>query len=148
MKYTEAKQGRVFIVRLEHGDIIHETVERFAKEKNILSAALIIVGGADKGSNLVVGPAKGDSSPINAMQLTLDNVYEVTGSGTIFPDENGEPMLHLHIACGRNTSTITGCIRKGVKTWNLLEIIIFEITDTKSYRKFNESFGFHLLEPK
>jgi len=27
MKYSEAEPGRVFVMRLEHGDVIHETIE-------------------------------------------------------------------------------------------------------------------------
>ncbi len=148
MKYSEAKQGRTFVIRLEHGDIVHEKIENFAKEKNIVAASVTIVGGVDKGSTLVVGPEKGDSIPISPMTIKLDNVYEVTGTGTVFPDEEGKPMLHMHIACGREDKCFVGCIRKGVKTWNLLEVIILEIIDTKSYREFNKDFGFHLLQPK
>ena len=29
MKYSEAKQGRVFIIRLEDGDVLHESIEAF-----------------------------------------------------------------------------------------------------------------------
>lgn len=35
MKYTEAKIGRAFVLRLEDGDILHEELEQFA---NILFA--------------------------------------------------------------------------------------------------------------
>ena len=38
MRYTEARPGRVFILRLEYGDIVHETIERFAVEHNIVAA--------------------------------------------------------------------------------------------------------------
>ena len=46
MKYSEAKQDRIFVIRLEDGD-------------------------------------------------------EIAGTGTIFPDEENNPILHMHIACGR-----------------------------------------------
>ena len=48
MKYSQAKQGRVFVIRLEDGDVVHEEIEKFAREKGIKAAALIIIGGADK----------------------------------------------------------------------------------------------------
>ena len=38
MKYSEAKQGRVFIIRLEDGDILHESIEAFAREHSIKAA--------------------------------------------------------------------------------------------------------------
>ncbi len=147
MKYKETKLGRVFIIRLEHGDIIHEAIENFAKEKNIKCAALIIVGGADRESSIVVGPENDKHRPINPMKFILDDAHEVTGTGTLFPDENGNPMLHMHIACGREEKTITGCIRTGVKTWNILEVILFELEDVGSLRKFNKELGFYMLEP-
>ena len=42
MLYSEAKQGRTFIIRLEDGEIVHETLEKFAIDNNITAAALII----------------------------------------------------------------------------------------------------------
>ncbi len=147
MKYTEGILGRIFIIRLEHGDIIHETIEKFAKEKKIKAGMLIIVGGANKKSTIVVGPEKDEEKPVNPMKYILENAHEVTGTGTIFPNEKGEPMLHMHIACGRKDKTITGCIRNGVITWNLLEIILIEINDVKSFRKFDKTLGFYTLQP-
>ena len=32
MKYSEARQGRCFVVRLEDGDILHDELERFAEK--------------------------------------------------------------------------------------------------------------------
>ncbi len=147
MRYSEANLGRIFIIRLENGDVIHETVEQFAKDKGIKAASFFIVGGVDKDSTIVVGPEDDNASPVNPMTLVLEKAHEVTGTGTLFPDENGNPMIHMHIACGREDKTVTGCIRKGVKCWNLLEIILFELTGTNSYRKFNKSLGFYTLQP-
>ena len=45
MKYSQAKQGRVFVMRLEDGETVHEEIERFAREHSIAAAALIIIGG-------------------------------------------------------------------------------------------------------
>ena len=52
MKYSEAKLGRVFVLRLEDGEIIHQIVEKFARGKNIKSASVILLGGADKDSRI------------------------------------------------------------------------------------------------
>ncbi len=147
MKYSQAKQGRIFIIRLEDGDIIHEEIEKFAREKSIKAGALIILGGADQGSKLVVGPEHGRKKPIVPMEHILDNVNEIAGTGTIFPDEKGNPILHMHIACGRKTSTITGCVRRGVKAWHVLEVILFELTDTTAVRVLDPVTGFELLRP-
>jgi predicted DNA-binding protein with PD1-like motif len=147
LKYSQGKQGRVFVVRLEDGDILHECVELLARKENIKRAAAIIVGGADKGSKLVVGPGKGRAKKIVPMDLVLGNVYEIAGTGTIFPDKNGIPVLHMHIAGGRQDKSVTGCVRRGVKIWHVGEVIIFEILKTKSFRKKDAATGFELLEP-
>jgi len=147
MKYSEAKQGRTFVIRLEDGDIIHEAIEEFARVHAINAAAVIAIGGADEGSKLVVGPEQGRSKSITPMEHILDDVHEIAGVGTIFPDKDHKPVLHMHIACGREESTITGCVRRGVKVWHLLEIILFELVDSSACRRFDEQLGFELLEP-
>jgi predicted DNA-binding protein with PD1-like motif len=145
MKYSEAGQGRVFVLRLEDGEIVHEEIEKFALEKSIKAAAMIIIGGADEGSKLVVGPEKGRATPVIPMEHILDNVHEVAGTGTLFPDEDGKPLIHMHMACGRNTGTVTGCIRRGVKVWQIMEVVIFELIDTKGKRVLDPDLGFKLL---
>lgn len=147
MKYCTAEQGRCFVIRLEDGDVIHEALETFAELQKIAAAALIVVGGADHGSRLVVGPQNGRSDPVIPVEHTLFGVHEVAGTGTIFPDEAGAPKLHMHIACGRHRETVTGCVRRGVKTWHVLEIVLFELTSTKAKRRRDAQTGFDLLAP-
>ena len=84
MKVSEAKMGRVFVIRLEDGDILHE---------------------------------------------------------------EGNPILHMHLACGRGDQTITGCVRRGVKVWHVLEIILTELTGTRAVRRPDTATGFNLLSP-
>jgi len=147
MKYSQAKQGRTFIIRLEDGEVVHEVIERFARDQGIQAAALIILGGADEGSQFVVGPKEGRTPPVVPMEHTLNNVHEIAGTGTIFPDEAGNPVLHMHMACGRKSSTVTGCVRKGVKVWHIMEAVLYELTDTKAVRAFDRETGFKLLRP-
>jgi predicted DNA-binding protein with PD1-like motif len=147
MLYSEAEYGRVFIIRLEDGDIVHKEIEKFAEEKAINAAGLIILGGADKDSILVAGPEKARTKPVRPMNIILDNVHEITGTGTLFPDKNNKPVLHMHISCGRKTDTKTGCIREGVKVWHVMEVILFELVNTKACRKPDSETGFELLVP-
>ena len=147
MKYSEAEYGRIFIIRLEDGDILHEKIEAFASEKSIKAAALIAIGGADAGSKLIVGPEKGRSRIISPMEHILDEVHEITGTGTIFPDKNNVPRLHMHIAGGRMESTKTGCVRNGVKVWHIMEVVLFELLNTKARRILDDQTGFELREP-
>jgi predicted DNA-binding protein with PD1-like motif len=147
MRHSQAKAGRTFVLRLEDGDIVHEEIERFAREQSIQAAALIIVGGADEGSKLVVGPEKGRARTVIPIEHTLNHVHEIAGTGTIFPDDEGNPVLHMHIACGRDVSTITGCVRTGVKVWYIMEVVLFELTQSTAIRKVDPNTGFKLLNP-
>jgi predicted DNA-binding protein with PD1-like motif len=112
MKYSQAYPGRIFILRLEDGEILHETIEAFAREHSITAAAVIAVGGADEGSKLIVG----------------------------------KPVLHMHIAGGRKDRAVTGCVRRGVKVWQVLEVIIAELVDPRAHRAFDENTGLEMLE--
>ena len=147
MKYAEAGAGRIFVIRLEDGDIVHEVIEKFARELDIKAAALIILGGADLDSKLVVGPEEGRAKPLHPMEHILEDVHEVAGTGTLFPDDQGNPILHMHMACGRKSSTVTGCIRTGVKVWHVMEVILFELIDTTGRRLVDPETGFKLLIP-
>jgi predicted DNA-binding protein with PD1-like motif len=148
MEYSQAQHGRVFVIRLHDGEILHEEIERFAKQHSIRAAALIAIGGVDEGSRLIVGPQKGRSQPITPMEHVLKRVHEAAGTGTIFPNEKGEPVLHMHIAAGRRASTVTGCVRRGVKIWHVLEIVLFELIDTTAVRVLDKQTGFELLRAK
>jgi predicted DNA-binding protein with PD1-like motif len=147
MKFSSANLGRTFILRLEDGEILHETVEAFAREQGIRSAALIVLGGADEGSKLVVGPREARSSPVVPMEHFLAGTCESTGVGTIFPDKDGKPVLHMHIACGRGEKTVTGCARRGVKVWQVMELVLWELTGTDAKRVLDPATGFELLQP-
>lgn len=147
MKFSEARQGRVFILRLEDGEIVHEIIEQFAKDHQIQAASVIIIGGADDGSTLVVGPAEDRGLPLQPMQLALQNAHEISGTGTIFCDDEGTPVLHMHMVCGRNDKSITGCIRSGVKVWHVMEAVIHELVGTEARRLPEEPLGLKLLNP-
>lgn len=147
MKYSEARQGRIFVIRLEDGEIVHERLEQFVREHSIERAQLIIIGGADKGSKLVVGPEESRALPVMPMTHELYDAHEVTGSGTIFPDDTGSPVLHLHMACGREENTVTGCIRNGVRVWHVMEVVLTELLESTATRQPDPLTGFKLLVP-
>lgn len=147
MQFSQASQGRVFVLRLEDGEIVHEIIERFAREHHIEAASLLVVGGADHGSHLVVGPREDRGVPLEPMTLDLNHVHEVAGVGTLFRDEEGTPLVHMHMACGRSGQTVTGCIRGGVRVWHVMEVIIQELAGTTARRIVEQPLGLKLLRP-
>ena len=95
----------------------------------------------------MVGPAQARAKPVQPLEHIIDNVHEIVGAGTLFPDEKGTPILHMHIAGGRKESTVTGCARKGVKVWHVMEVILLELLDTSAARLLDAETGFELLNP-
>jgi len=146
MKACEGQMGRVFIIRLEDGDVVPGCIERFAEENGVSVGQVILVGGIG-GGEVVVGPQRSDEMPPQPMLLPIDGVHEVLGVGVLAPDEDGKPILHIHAALGRSGQTMSGCLRPGVTTWLVGEVILYEILGVNVARVRDEECGFNLLEP-
>ena len=131
MQASEGKIGRVFIMRLEDGDVVPGCIETFAAEKKIKMAGVTLIGGIGEGQ-IVVGPRYSDAIPPEPMLLPLDGAHEVVGIGLIAPDAHGVSKLHIHASLGRSGQAKTGCLRPGVKTWVVGEVVIYEILGASS----------------
>ena len=148
MNFTEAQLGRIFILRLHHGEVLHEVLEAFAEKKKVSSALCFFLGGADDKSKVVVGPKDGAALPPEPMITLLRGVHEACGVGTIFTDEAGKPKLHMHASFGRNDNSVTGCVRLGVDVWRIGEVVILELTGGSAKRAKDEGTGFEFLETR
>jgi len=146
LNYTEAKLGRIFILRLYQSERLHEVIEKFAADKQVSSALCFFLGGAEDKSKVVVGPKDGKALPPEPMVTLLRGVHESCGVGTIFADEQGKPKLHMHASFGRNDATITGCVRMGVDVWQIGEVVILELAGSAAKRVKNRDTGFEFLE--
>lgn len=144
MQYSEGGIGRVFTLRLEDDERVPDVIEEFARNHDIKRAMCTMIGGVDKG-NIVVGPRDGEAPIIDPMLHAIDDAHEVAALGTIFPDEDGAPILHMHAALGRDGKTRTGCIRPGLDVWLVGEVIIMEILGSDMLRKTEEKSGLKLL---
>jgi predicted DNA-binding protein with PD1-like motif len=147
IKACEGRIGRVFVIRLEDGDVVPECIEQFAKKKRVSVGQAILVGGIG-GGDVVVGPRRSEDKRPEPMLLPIDGAHEVVGVGVLAPGEDGKPTLHIHAALGRAGQTLTGCLRHGVTTWLVGEVILYEILDANVVRIQDEQSGFELLEPE
>ena len=147
MQSAEGKIGRVFMLRLEDGDLLPSAIEGFAEEKHIKNGFVLLVGGIGSGQ-VVVGPRITDQMPPDAMLLPIDGAHEVVGVGILAPGPAGKITMHMHAARGRSGKTTTGCIRPGVKTWLVAEAIVYEITGLDAKRMLDKKSGFALLQVK
>lgn len=147
MQYSEGTIGRVFTLRLEEDERVPDCIEQFAEEHDIKTAMCTMIGGID-GGNIVVGPKDGNAPIIDPILHPISGAHEVAALGTLFPDENDKPVLHMHAALGRDGKTHTGCIRPGLDVWLVGEVIIMEILNTDMLRKKEPKSGLALLAKK
>jgi predicted DNA-binding protein with PD1-like motif len=145
MKSEEGSIGRIFILRLEDGDRMPDVLEEFAADKGVKGGMAILVGGIGHGGEVVVGPRDAETMPPEPMLRRLQGVHEVLGVGTLFPDDEGRPSLHMHAALGRKDHTVTGCIRPGIQAWQIAEVVLLEITGIGAARLPDAVTGFSLL---
>ncbi len=145
MRASEGTVGRVFVLRLEDGDVVPECIERFAEEKRVRVGHAILIGGIG-GGQVVVGPRRSDTMPPDPMLLPIDGAHEVVAVGVLAPNEAGKPVLHIHGSLGRSGATLTGCLRPGVTTWLVGEAILLEILGCPASRVKDPQSGLTLLQ--
>ncbi len=146
MRHVELTSGRRFLIRLDGGEILHWSVEEFAAEQGVRTAKVTAIGGADDGSMIICGPegdAEGDIVPV---EVVLEGVHEMHGCGTLVQDDDGNPVLHMHASFGRGSTSLTGCVRPGVVTWLVMEVLIEELVGDGPVRVVGDT-GFALLDP-
>jgi predicted DNA-binding protein with PD1-like motif len=148
MQFTEAKLGRIFVLRLHDGDRLPDVLETFAAQRKVSTALCFFLGGAKEKSRIVVGPKDGNALPPEPMVTLLNGVHEACGVGTIFADEEGKPKLHMHASFGRNEKTVTGCVRMGVDVWRIGEVVMLELTGATAHRAKDKETGFEFLETR
>jgi hypothetical protein len=139
MEYAKGSIGRVFTVRMDHGDDLLYELENLAKLEDIKSAVFVLLG-AVREANLVVGP-KESRVPPEIQWENLDEVHEIIGVGNIFL-ENDKPKIHLHSAAGRGKAPVVGCMRGKSEIFMVVEVFIMEISGISAIRSFDEGRGF------
>jgi uncharacterized protein len=146
MQYSEGSIGRIFVLRLEEGERLNHTLEAFAQEHNLQRALAFYLGGSAHGSQVVVGPEANRGEAIIPMIHTLTGAREVLALGTLFPNDEGSPVLHMHAAAGREGDAVVGCTRAGVNVWLVGEVVLLEILGSPAWRCRDPKTGFQLLQ--
>ncbi|MCQ6961942.1 PPC domain-containing DNA-binding protein [Methanolobus chelungpuianus] len=139
MEYVKGSIGRVFTVRLDHGDDLLNELEGLARAENIRSALFLLLG-AVREATLVVGPRE-NKVPPEVQWAGFQDTHEVVGIGNIF-SENGNPKIHLHAAAGRGTEPKVGCLRGKSEIFMVAEVFILELTGINAERVLDANRGF------
>jgi uncharacterized protein len=143
MQYTEGKTGRVFLLRIDHGEDLIQTLRDFIVSHKVTHGHIRFIGALESGQ-IVTGPKKMDLPPDPHFE-TFSGGWEVIGMATIIPDADG-PHLHLHVSLGKGNRVLTGCLRGNVATYIVVEAVITELTGVKVKRLRDQKTGMHLPE--
>lgn len=139
MEYIKGKIGRVFTVRIDHGeDLILELI-KLAELEQIESAVFMLLG-ALKEAKLVTGP-KESITPPEPVWSGFDDVHEILGIGNIFL-KDGKPKIHLHAGAGRGDNLKLGCLRGESEVFMVVEAFVFELEGISARRITDREQGF------
>ena len=144
MRYTEAKLGRVFYLRVDHGEDLLAVLQDFVIEKGIAAGFVHILGALREG-NIVTGP-KVPILPPDPLFDAYEGGWEVLGLATITQGEE-RPHIHLHASVGRGREALTGCLRKKATTYIIIEAVIIEFIGGGILRRIDPVTGLELPEP-
>lgn len=141
MQYAEGRPGRIFVIRVDHGEDFLATVRQFLIDKDVKYGSLFFLGALYE-AGLVSGPVEPVLPPV-PQKYIVDGGWELAGTGTIYPGEDG-PSLHVHAALGRGERSRTGCLREFAKVYLVMEVVIFEFMGFSAGREFDPRTGVHL----
>jgi hypothetical protein len=144
MQYTEGGVGRVFYLRVDHGEELLETLRTFVAEKGIRAGIIQFLGAVGEG-RIVTGPRQ----PVLPPEPSLESYtggWEIVGLATITSSHDG-PHLHFHASVGKGREALTGCLREQALTYIIVEVIIIEIIGTRIGRRFDSLTGLDLPVP-
>ncbi len=141
MQYTEGRLGRVFQVRVDHGEDLLESLASFVREKGIRCGFAQFIG-AVKGGRVVTGPREPVLPPDPSFE-SYEHGWEVFGFASITPGEDG-PHLHYHASLGKHREALTGCLRERATVYIIVEVLIIEVTGSTVARKRDPATGLEL----
>ena len=143
MEYTQGTMGRIFVVRIDHGDDVLNSLIELSEKEQIRSAYFMMIGAVGS-SKLVTGP-KEKSIPPDVEWAEFSDARELMGTGNIVWMDDA-PKVHLHAAIGGTAGVLMGCVRDNTEAFMVVEVIIFEIEGVDIVRRFNETVGFNQMK--
>ena len=139
MEYAKGRIGRVFTVRIDHGDDLILELIKLAELEHIESAVFMLLG-ALKEAKLVTGP-KENMTPPELVWSGFNDAHEILGIGDIFL-KDGKPKIHLHAGAGRGDNVKVGCLRGENKVFMVVEVFVLELDGIFARRIEDKEQGF------
>jgi len=133
------KFGNKWIVRIDKGEEIVQTIKEFCQENKIKLGSISGIGATDK---VTIGLFDTNTKEYHSQELIGD--YEITNFSGNISTMNKEVYLHLHITLAdKNQQAFGGYLSSAIIS-GTGEIIVEEI-EGEIEREFNEEVGLNLL---
>ena len=133
------KIGSKWIVRIDKGEEIVETLKQFCKDNKIKLGTISGIGATDR---VTIGLFNTKNKQYHSQELIGD--YEITNLSGNVSTMNDEIYLHLHISLADSKYNAYGGHLNSAVISGTGEIVIEEIEDIIE-REFNEEVGLNLL---
>ena len=133
------KFGNKWVVRIDKGEEIVETLTQLCKKNKIKLGSVSGVGGTER---VAVGSYKAKTKEFYSQELTGD--YEITNLTGNISTMKGKIYLHLHIAISDSNNNVFGGHLTSAIISTTGEFIIEEI-EGEIEREFNEEVKLNLL---
>ena len=130
MQYSEGRMGRIFVLRVDHGEDLIEELGQFLTGHQISHAMVHFLGALSQGKDGDRAGISNRSLPI-PISNNFEGGWEVFGIATVYPGETG-PQIHLHGTVGRGREALTGCLRDEAGAYIIVEAVIIEIAGLKA----------------
>ena len=136
------KFGNKYIVRIDRGEEIVETLKKFCEDNNIKLGTIIGLGATNKAT---VGLYNTEEKKYYSEELTGD--HEITSLYGNISTMNNEIYLHIHATlCNQETRAFGGHLNSAVVSATFEAVI--EVIDGEVDRAFNEEIGLNLYKFK
>jgi uncharacterized protein len=142
MQYSEGKLGRVFVLRMDDGEDLPSSLQKFVQEKEIDSCMALFMGALRDGM-AVTGPEAPIIPPVPHFE-SFEGGWEIFGMATIYASSDGQ-KLHIHSAIGKGRQSLTGCIRERAHIYLIVEAVLFEISGLNACREMDARTALYLL---
>lgn len=124
MEYASGTVGRVFLLRVDHGEDPLAAIAAVADREDVGTGLVLLLGALETG-RMVEGPETLALPPVPVATAFADG-REVLGIGNLAREE-GRPVVHLHVATGRAGTTAVGCLRGDARVYATAEVVLFEL---------------------
>ena len=130
--YTTRKIGRIFVLSLEPGDYVLESIKELAKKEKVKDAVVVSAVGTLDQYRIHYVLTTG-FPPQNRFEHWKDRPLELASVNGVIAD--GEP--HLHVVVSDSEKAYAGHLEEGCRTLYLAEIVIIELEGLNLKRERN-----------